>query len=406
METSLKPLKFTGHRSLCNRLLLATLHGRPIHISGIRSTSPTSPGLSPSEISLLRLLERLTNGSHIEISYTGTTLLYKPGLITGSVSGRGADANGVIRHEVDGRVTRGVSYLILAVCLLAPFSKGKINVLFTGPGVITSAVEKTGDISVDTVRTAILPVFAQFGVERDLEIRVVRRSNPSHAIKGRSGSGEVQVLFGHQVRVPKTVHLLRSGRVKRVRGVAYSTGVSGGNNARMIEAARGVLNELVPDIYVFSDMGSAQLLEDGKGEKKKVGLGFGLSLVAEASGPGVIYSSDAASGADGGETPEDVGKRAAYTLLESIERGGCVSAEAAPTVFMLMSMGSEDVGRVKVGKEVLASEPAIQLARDLNTFGAAGWGIRDADSFDEKGEDQLIVSVVGSGIGNVGRKIG
>ncbi|KAK5082292.1 hypothetical protein LTR05_007438 [Lithohypha guttulata] len=408
MEPVTKPIKFTTHKSLANRLILATLHGRPIHVSQIRASNPTNPGLAPSEISLLRLLESLTNGSHIEISYTGTTLLYKPGLITGSVPGRGADAHGILRHEVDGRVTRGISYLVLAVCLLAPFSKGKVNVLFTGPGVITSAAERWGDVSVDTVRTAILPLYAQFGIERDLEIRVNRRSNPSHTIKGRSGAGEVQVVFGHQVRLPKTVHMLRSGRVKRIRGVAYATGVSGGNNARMIEVARGVLNRLVGDIYIFSDVGNAQLIDSGKepGEKKKVGLGFGLSLVAESTAPGVIYSADAASGAEGGETPEEVGRRAAYALLESISRGGCISSEAASTVLMLMSMGSEDVGRVQLSRDVLASEEIIQLARDMGAFGTAGWGIRDATEDGVKSEGQLIVSVVGSGIGNVGRKIG
>lgn len=410
MSTQTAPLKFTGHHSLCSRLVLATLHGRPIHVSQIRSKNPTNPGLAPHEISLLRLLESITNGSHIEISYTGTTLLYKPGLITGSVPGRGADANGVLRHEVDGRVQRGVSYFILAVCLLAPFSKGKVNVLFTGPGVITSAVEKCGDVSVDTVRTAVLPIYAQFGIERELELRIVKRSNPSNTIKSRSGAGEVQLVVGHQVRLPKTVHLLKPGRVKRIRGVAYATGVSGGNNARMIESARSVLNALAPDIYIFSDGSAAQLVDienrDGTSEKKKIGLGFGLSLVAETSGPGVFYSADAASGPNGGETPEDIGKRAAFMLLESIEKEGCASAEAAGTVLTLMSMGSEDVGRVQLGREVLASQSVIQLARDLNAFGSAGWGIRDATTVDEKNEGQLIVSVVGTGIGNVGRKIG
>lgn len=408
MEPQTKPVKFTTHRSLASRLILATLHGRAVHISQIRANNPTSPGLSPSEISLLRLLESLTNGSHIEISYTGTTLLYKPGLITGSVPGRGVDANGVLTHEVDGRVTRGISYLIQAVCLLAPFSKGKVNVLFTGPGVITSAVEKWGDVSVDTVRTAILPIYMQFGIERDLEIRVNRRSNPSNVIRGRSGAGEVQVVFGHQVRLPRTVHMLRAGRVKRVRGVAYATGVSGGNNARMIEVARGVLNKFVGDIYIFSDISSAHMIETGKEplEKKKVGLGFGLSLVAESTASGVLYSADAASGAEGGETPEEVGRRAAYTLLESISKSGCVSSEAAMTVLTLMSMGSEDVGRVQMSRDVIANENVIQLARDMTSFGAAGWGIRDATEDGEKTEGQLIVSVVGSGIGNVGRKIG
>ena len=404
MSTSLPPLRLQSHSALPSRLVLSTLLGRAIHISAIRPSSPTNPGLQPHEISLLRLLESLTNGSHIEISYTGTILLYKPGLITGSASGSGANAQGVIRHEIDGRNTRGLSYFLMPICLLAPFSKAKFSILFTGPGVITSSVERFGDISVDSVRTAILPIFQKFGIEREIELRILQRSNPGP--KGVGGAGEVQLVFGHQVRLPKTLHLMTPGRVKRVRGVAYSTGVSGSNNARSIEAARGVLNKFVSDIYVFSDMSSASIVptptKDEPNRKKKIGLGFGLSLVAESTN-GCFYCADAESPSEGGEPAEEIGKKAAYKLLESIEKGGCVSVEAATSILTLMAMGSEDVGRVQMGKEIVASENVIQLARDLSAFGCAGWGFREAG---EEKNDELVVSVVGNGIGNVGRKIG
>ena len=404
MSTTLPPVRFQGHNSLASRLVLSTLLGRPIHVSQIRPSLPTNPGLAPYEISFLRLLEALTNGSHIEISYTGTTLLYKPGLITGSKSGSGANASGTIRHEVDGRNTRSLAYFLIPICLLAPFSKTKFNILFTGPGVITSSTDK-GDVSVDTVRTAILPLYAKFGIERDLELRVIRRSNQGP--RGVGGGGEVQLLFGHQVRLPDTLHLMTPGRVKKIRGVAYATGVSGSNNQRSIEAARGVLNQFVPDIYIFSDMGSAPFVQandrSNPSTKRKIGLGFGLSLVAESTS-GCLYSADAASPPEGGALPEDIGQQAAYQLLESIERGGCLSAEAATTVLTLMSMGSEDVGRIRMGKDVIADENVIRLARDLSALGGKGWGFRDAD--DEKSEGQVVVSVVGNGVGNVGRKIG
>ncbi|KIV90015.1 18S rRNA biogenesis protein RCL1 [Exophiala mesophila] len=405
MATSQPPLRFQSHQSLTTRLVLATLLGRAIRIDQIRPDSPTNPGLAPHEISFLRLLEAVTNGSHIEISYTGTVLLYKPGLITGSASGSGANVSGVLTHELPANNTRGISYFLLPLCLLAPFSKAKFNVMFTGPGVITSSTDKGGDMSVDSVRTAILPLYARFGIERDIELRVLKRSNPG--TRGFGGAGEVQLLFGHQVRLPKTLHLMNPGRIKKIRGVAYSTGVSGSNNARMIEATRGVLNQFAADIYIFSDVGSATLVaapeKSNPSAKKKVGLGFGLSLVAESS-TGCLYSADASSPPEGGQPPEDVGRMCAFQLLESVERGGCVSLEAASTVITLMAMGSEDVGRIQVGREVVANPHIVQLARDLNDFGTAGWGIRDADG--EKGEGQLIVSVVGRGVGNVGRKLG
>ena len=396
-----KVTRFKTQASLAHRLVYSTLTGRPIHVSNIRPSSPTNPGLAPHEISFLRLLEAVTNGSHIEISYTGTILIYRPGLITGSAPGSGA-SGGVIRHELPAGNTRGISYFLLPLCLLAPFSKAAVNVLFTGPGVITSATE-SGDMSADSVRTAILPLYAHFGISNDIELRILRRSNAGPG--GKGGAGEVQLVFGHQVRLPKTVHVLNPGRVKKVRGVAYCTGVSASNNARMIEDARGVLNPLVPDTYVFSDVSSAPYLPSSDrskpGEKKKMGVGFGLSLVAESS-TRCLYSADVASPPSGGVTPEDIGRRCAHQLLESISLGGCVSLAATPTMLTLMAMGSEDVGRVQLGRDVIGSEVAIGLARDLRALGASAWGIRDATG---GSEGDVVVSVVGRGVGNVGRKI-
>jgi RNA 3'-terminal phosphate cyclase-like protein len=400
------PIRFTTQKSLPHRLVLSTLTGRPVHISQIRPSSPTHPGLAPHEISFLRLLEAVTNGSQIEISYTGTIMVYKPGLITGSAPGSGANG-GVIRHELPAGCTRGVSYFLIPICMLAPFSKAPFNIVFTGPGVITSATP-TGDMSVDSVRTAILPLFANFGISNNIELRILRRSNPGNG--GKGGAGEVQLIFGHQVRLPKTIHLLNPGRVKKIRGVAYATGVSGSNNARMIDTARGILNPFVGDTYIFSDVSSAPLVlapEKGNtGAKKKVGVGFGLSLVAESS-TGSLYSADVASPPAGGVTPEDIGKQCAYQLLETISKGGCMSSAAAATMITLMSMGSEDIGRLQVGRDVMGSEDMVQLARDLNKFGAAGWGIRDAGTLgeDEDENTDLVITVVGRGIGNVGRKM-
>ncbi|CZT19615.1 probable RNA-3'-phosphate cyclase family protein [Ramularia collo-cygni] len=401
MATAPSPplLKFTGSKHLIQRLVLATLAGRAVRISQIRSSSHSAPGLAPHEVSFLRLLDAITNGSVIEFSYTGTTVLYRPGLITGSAVGHGA-AGGVIRHELPADCSRGASFFLVPLCLLAPFSKAQINVIFTGPGVITSATP-TGDISVDTVRTAILPLYKSYGIENNLELRVLRRSNPGPG--GKGGGGEVQLVFGHQVRLPKTIHILNAGRVKRVRGVAYATGVAGANNARLIEAARGVLNDFVPDTYIYSDVSAAPLIaapeRNNANAKKKIGLGFGLSLVAE-SNTGALYSADIASSPSGGEVPEDLGKRCAYQLLESISQGGCVSGVAAPTMLTMMAMGSEDVGRLGIGKEVLGSETVVQLARDLRTFGMSGWGLKDGNH-----EEDAVVSIVGRGVGNVGRKI-
>lgn len=404
MATGVDPelLHFKTHHHLAHRLTLSTLTGRPILVTNIRTSSPTAPGLASHEITFLKLLERVTNGSSIEISHTGTKLVYRPGLITGSVAGLGV-RDGVLEFVILEDNRRGVSYFMMHLCLLAPFSKAPLNIRFIGPGVITSATA-TGDVSVDTVRTAILPLYEGFGIQSSkLEIRILQRSCAGKG--GKGGGGEVELRFGHQLQFPKTLHLNRSpGRIRKIKGVAYSTGVPASNNTRMINSAKEVLKGLVYDITIAAQYDQAPLVSVNKSnpaEKKKTGVGFGLNLVAESSATGVIYSADVTVPSDGGVVPEDIGKQCAYQLLEVIAEGGCVSRVGVTTVFTLMAMGTEDIGRVRIGREVIGTEECITVGRDMKMFGGSAWGMRDVD--DDETTD-IVVAVKGTGLGNVARK--
>ena len=339
----------------------------------------------------------------MQISYTGSTLTYHPGLITGAITGLGAVEGDIIEHSLPVSCTRGVTYFLMPLCLLAPFSKSHMNVRFQGSGVITSSTE-AGDVSVDTFRTAVLPLFGLFGIPpARIELRLLQRSCAGP--NGKGGGGAVELRFASQVRLPKTLHLNRSsGRIRKIRGVAYCTGVSASNNARMIHSAREILNPLVSDIHIAAQYDQAPLVPSGDkaGSKKRLGIGFGLSLVAESSAVGVLYSADVVVPTEGGVVPEDIGTRCAYQLLETIAKGGCASPVSAGAVLVLMAMGSEDVGRLRIGRDVLGSEDLVGLARDLKRFGASTWGLRDVG--DDRSND-IIVSVKGTGVGNVGRKM-
>jgi RNA 3'-terminal phosphate cyclase-like protein len=174
----------------------------------------------------------------------------------------------------------------------------------------------------------------------------------------------------------------------------------------MIHAARGVLNPLVSNIHIAAQYDQAPLVPSNNKTdpkaKRRMGIGFGLSLVAESNAAGVLYSADVAAPPQGGVTPEDIGKQCAYQLLETISQGGCVSRAGVVTVLILMAMGSEDVGRLRLGRDVAGTEDVVGLGRDLKKFGASSWGLRGAE--DDESSD-VIVSVKGIGIGNVGRKI-
>lgn len=75
-------LTYKGSSFLRQRLILSTLSGKPVKIIEIRSADD-EPGLREYEVSLIRLLDKITNGTAIELNQTGTSLFYQPGLLHG-----------------------------------------------------------------------------------------------------------------------------------------------------------------------------------------------------------------------------------------------------------------------------------------------------------------------------------
>jgi RNA 3'-terminal phosphate cyclase-like protein len=96
----------------------------------------------------------------IEISYTGTTIAFKPGFIAGSPSAL------VAEHKHDCPLSRPISYYLEPLLLLAAFGKAPTNVILSG---ITTGGDF--DPSVDLLRVGLLPVLKRFGIE-DHELRV------------------------------------------------------------------------------------------------------------------------------------------------------------------------------------------------------------------------------------------
>jgi RNA 3'-terminal phosphate cyclase-like protein len=63
-------LRFRGCEHFRQRITLACLSGKPIRIDDIRKEDE-APGLRGFEASLLRLLEKVSNGCVVEINETG-----------------------------------------------------------------------------------------------------------------------------------------------------------------------------------------------------------------------------------------------------------------------------------------------------------------------------------------------
>ncbi|KXN92238.1 putative RNA 3'-terminal phosphate cyclase-like protein [Leucoagaricus sp. SymC.cos] len=362
MSSSL--LSFSGHQYLRQRLVLSVLSGKHVKIDRIRPEDK-NPGLRDYEISLLRLLERVTNGTVIEISVTGTALLLRPGIISG----------GTVVHDCP--LSRSVGYFLEPVIMLAPFSKKPLNLTLTG---ITT---DENDLSVDLMRTVTLPHLQPFGISDGLELRIKKRG----AAPG--GGGQVQFLCPI-VKQVKTLNFVEPGRIKRIRGISHVVRVNPQFSNRMIEAARSILNRYIPDIYLYSDV--------YKGEESGKSPGYALSLLAEST-TGAIHCAEAVSQA--GVAPEDIGLKATRALLAEIKRGGCVDRRHQTLVLLLMVLGSEDVGRCRMGEPTAKT---IQFLRDVRSFFGTSFKVVLADPSDPE-STQLLYSCYGTGYVNANRTL-
>lgn len=313
-------LHYRGSNLLKQRLVLSTLSGKPVRITDIRS-SDTEPGLRGYEISLIRLLDKCSNGSTIDINDTGTAIFYRPGLLHG----------GHIQHTCS--LERGIGYYLDVLIALGPFCKVPINAQLRG---CTNSRESP---SVDYVRGSALPMLKRFLVVDDgLELKVRQR--------GLAPLGGGEVHFKCPVRkTMRAVQCVKPGMVKRVRGTVYASKVSPAMANRTLEAAKGVLLQFLPDVYIYSDQTRGKLAGNSPG--------FGITLTAETT-EGVCFSAELCSNqVQNGEdpsVPEDLGKAAAQQLLEEVYRGGCVDSSFQWIAALFMALAQKDVSKYLTGE--------------------------------------------------------
>ena len=77
-----KYLTFKGDGEFRQILILSLLSGKPVIIEDIRHLEDEL-GLTDYEVSLLKLVDELTNGTKTKLNETGTRLVFSPGFIIG-----------------------------------------------------------------------------------------------------------------------------------------------------------------------------------------------------------------------------------------------------------------------------------------------------------------------------------
>lgn len=375
-----RPKHYYGSAYLRQRLCLATVSGQNVVISDIR-LNDEEPGLRDYEASFVRLLDKVCDGSEISIDETGTTLRYKPGQVIGG--------SGIV-HSCP--PSRGVAYFLEGLLLLAPLAKQPLSVRLRG---VTNGGP---DLSCDTFRTATLPLLAKFGLSDDMTFKILKRG----AMPG--GGGEV--LFTCPiVKGIAPIEMLDEGKVKRVRGVAYTTKVSPQFAARMVDAARGILNDFLPDVWIYND--------HVKGDACGASPGYGISLVAETI-TGNLKSADATADLAGrerkpetdttavtpasAESPEEVGAAAARRLLAEINLDGVVDTTHQSLVLFFLCLCDEVApARVRLSR---LSPSAVQMLRHIRDFLGVGFRIRE----DQGDSGTVVLSCLGAGVKNTARR--
>jgi len=371
--------EYTGSNFLRQRLVLSALSAKPIRVTKIRHRDD-DPGIRDFESSLLRLVDKITNGSKLEVNDTGTTLTFVPGILTGG------------RVEHDCGEERGIGYFLELLLALGPFCKNPLHVTLTG------VTNNQSDPSVDLIKASLLPVVRKFVLnDEGLEVKVAKRG------AAPLGGGLV-VLRMPVARQLRPVQVVDQGKIKRIRGVAWAVRVSPNVPNRVVDATKGILLKFLPDVYIYTDHFT--------GKKSGKSPGFGLILTAETN-TGVFLSAEVCSNPSGSGTPtvpEELGVLGAKMLLEEIYRGGCADSCAQSLAALYMSMGPADVSKYLVGP---LSPYTVQFLRHTRDFLDLMFKLEtkkedevdtenDADL--QTGADKVVMTCVGIGFSNLSKR--
>lgn len=55
------------------------------------------------------------------------------------------------------------------------------------------------------------------------------------------------------VQTLKSIELIDGGKVKRIRGVAYTARVNPSLANRVVDSSRAVFNDFIPDVWIYTD---------------------------------------------------------------------------------------------------------------------------------------------------------
>jgi RNA 3'-terminal phosphate cyclase-like protein len=187
------------------------------------------------------------------------------------------------------------------------------------------------------------------------------------------------------------------GKVKRIRGVAFSCRVSPQTCHRIIDAAKGILLKFIPDVFIHA------LVMHGRSSGHSPG--FGIILEAETT-EGVFYSGESLSKPQGEdnqpETPEDIARKAADKLFKEISRGGSFDSKAQSMVLLFMALSENDLSKVLLGP---LTPYSIHFLRHMKRELELTFKLETVETTGRNGVNKTSATCIGIGFSNLSKTI-
>mmetsp|Transcript_29935 Transcript_29935/g.31086 ORF Transcript_29935/g.31086 Transcript_29935/m.31086 type:complete len:431 (+) Transcript_29935:29-1321(+) len=309
-----KYLRFTGSQYFRFKLAYSLLTTTPIEVSDI-NTEEVNIGIKPYELSFLRLITEITNGSHFKINETGTQLKFIPGTITNNMGEF---------FSFDCDCSRAISYYLEGLFPICIFGKDKLNCTLKG------STHNNTDLSIDCFKAGIESIMNRIvaGHEGN-KLDIVSRAFGTN-------KGEVKAVFPI-IKFIEAFDWVNIGKIKKVGGHCYTNNCSHLSN-KLIDQLRINFNKLLNDVWIGKNTHTE------KGGKP----GFGISVWATTT-EGFTFCYDKSCFGSESVDPEELSNEVCEKILDEVLHTGSVDTHFQSLIFFLMSMTQRTaVSKLKV----------------------------------------------------------
>ena len=345
-------IEFNGSNYFRLKIAYSFLLNKPIRISEIRSES-INPGLTKYEISFLKLISLISNGTEIKINQTGTSFTFNPGTITNNYGDN-------IKFDCDN--SRNITYYAEGLIPICLFGKESLHINLTG---ITNNII---DNSVDSFKMSTCILLQKLIIGDNVEFKVLKR--------GVLPNGIGEIYF----KIPIITYIspfdwIDEGKINKIRGIAFTSKLSSVYTRQMIDSSRGILNKFLPDVWISEDIYKDKDLS-------KISPGYGLTLCAETKN-GFCFCTDMINDNNNiDKTANDLSKECTLQFLNDIYSSGCCNVNNQSLFLFLMCLSEKNyVSKMKVGKITEFTKGVLKF---IDKYIGVKFHIRECDDYDKE----------------------